>query len=140
VTELVEGMPVQEALTTLKLLPQAAAKDVARVVRSAAANAEHNFNLNQDELFLKILRVEAGPILKRGRPRAQGRYFSIFKRTSHITAVVEDRPGLMPARPAPRPAPAEAAQTPAPPEPTTARKRAGVRRRGDRSATPARTQ
>ncbi len=140
VTDLVQGMPVKEALSTLKLLPQAAAQDVARVVRSAAANAEHNFSLNQDDLFLKTLRVEAGPTLKRGRPRAQGRYFSIFKRTSHITAVVEDRPGPAPARPVPRPARVEAAAPPATPEAAPARTRTGGSRRGGRSATPASTQ
>jgi large subunit ribosomal protein L22 len=95
-------MPLQEALTTLAMLPQAAAKDVARVVQSAAANAEHNFSLNKDDLVVKTLRIEAGPTLKRGRPRAQGRMFAILKRTCHITAVVEDRPGVArrPARPA----------------------------------------
>ncbi len=137
VTDLVAGMPVQDALTTLALLPQAAAKDVARVVQSAAANAEHNFNLSKDDLFLKTLRVEAGPTLKRGQPRAQGRYFSIFKRTCHITAVVEDRPGLIRAAaapPAPRTAtttsagepPRQASTTPERPAPK-ARKRAGSR-------------
>lgn len=101
VTDLVQGMPLQEALTTLAMLPQAAAKDVARVVQSAAANAEHNFSLNKEDLVVKTLRVEAGPTLKRGRPRAQGRMFAILKRTCHITAIVEDRPGVArrPARP-----------------------------------------
>ncbi len=112
VTDLVQGLPVHEAVTTLSLLPLAAAKDVTRVIQSAAANAEHNFSLNKDDLVLKSLKVEEGPRLKRGRPRAQGRLFSIFRRTCHITAVVEDRPGAA----APRPA-ARTPGTPAAPPP-----------------------
>jgi hypothetical protein len=75
-------------------MPRAAARDVAKVIRSAQANAENNFNLVRDDLVIKEIRVEAGPMLKRGQPRAMGRLFSIFKRTSHITAVIEDRPGV----------------------------------------------
>ena len=93
VAQSLRGLPVGEALTACQFMPRAAARDVAKVIRSAQANAEHNFNLARDDLFLKDLRVEAGPMLKRGQPRAMGRLFSVFKRTSHITAVVEDRPG-----------------------------------------------
>lgn len=119
VADALRGMPVSEALTYCQFIPRASARDIAKVIRSAQANAEHNFNLARDDLVLKDLRVESGPTLKRARPRAMGRYFSIFKRTSHITAVVEDRPGTIrrrpvaPARPA-RPAPAPAAPSAAP--------------------------
>jgi len=102
VIDLVQGLPVHEAVSTLSLLPLAAARDVTRVIQSAAANAEHNFNLNKDDLVLKALTVEEGPRLKRGRPRAQGRLFSIFRRTCHIRAVVEDRPDVAAPQPAPR--------------------------------------
>ncbi|MDA8329674.1 MAG: 50S ribosomal protein L22 [Candidatus Dormibacteraeota bacterium] len=90
VADLVQGMPVSEALTTLAFLPQAAAEDVSKVVRSAAANAENNFSLDRDRLQLVRLEVAGGPIIKRYRPRARGSSFSIFKRTCHLVAVVED--------------------------------------------------
>jgi hypothetical protein len=98
-------------------MPKAAARDVAKVIRSAQANAENNFNLVKDDLVIKDIRVEPGPMLKRGQPRAMGRLFSIFKRTSHITAIVEDRPGVVKRRaalprapqPTSRPAPTPAA-------------------------------
>ena len=94
------NLPVGEALTVCQFMPRAAARDVAKVIRSAQANAENNFNLVRDDLVIKEIRVEAGPMLKRGQPRAMGRLFSIFKRTSHITAVIEDRPGVVRRRPA----------------------------------------
>ena len=83
------GMPVKDALTVLDFTPKAAAKEVRKVVRSAAANASNNFSQDEDALFVKRIEVNEGPTLKRGRPRARGMYFSIFKRTCHITAVVE---------------------------------------------------
>ncbi len=86
----VEGMPVSEALTVLAFMPKAAANDVAKVVRSAAANAQNNFNLEADRLRLTRLEVNGGPIIKRFRPRARGAYYSVFKRTCHLRAVVED--------------------------------------------------
>lgn len=131
VADALRGMPVSEALTYCAFIPKASARDVAKVIRSAQANAEHNFNLAKDDLVVKDIRVEAGPALKRARPRAMGRYVSVFKRTSHITAVVEDRPGAVrrrpvtAARPAP-PAPAPAAPPAAPeaeaPRPTRGRR------------------
>lgn len=87
----VVGLPVREALTVLDFTPRAAAKEVAKVVKSAAANATNNFNQDEDALFVKSIIVNEGPTLKRGRARARGMYFSIFKRTSHITAVVDTR-------------------------------------------------
>jgi large subunit ribosomal protein L22 len=109
------GLPVTEALSACQFMPRSAARDLAKVIRSAQANAEHNFNLSREDLVLKELLVESGPMLKRGQPRAMGRLFSVFKRTSHITAIVEDRPGRIRRRPArPRPDAAQArAQAPA---------------------------
>src|SRR6202521_3580496 len=127
VARTLRNLPVSEALVACSFMPKAAARDVAKVIRSAQANAENNFNLVKDDLVIKDIRVEPGPILKRGQPRAMGRLFSIFKRTSHITAIVEDRPGVarrrtaaLPRAPQPtrRQAPpaAAAALTPAPTE------------------------
>jgi large subunit ribosomal protein L22 len=95
VAQTLRDLPVSEALVACSFMPKAAARDVAKVIRSAQANAENNFNLVRDDLVIKEIRVEPGPMLKRGQPRAMGRLFSIFKRTSHITAVVEDRPGVI---------------------------------------------
>lgn len=95
VARTLRNLPVSEALVSLQFMPRAAARDVAKVIRSAQANAENNFNLVRDDLVVKDIRVEPGPMLKRGQPRAMGRLFSVFKRTSHITAVVEDRPGVV---------------------------------------------
>lgn len=133
VADQLRGMPVSEALTYCQFIPRASARDIAKVIRSAQANAEHNFNLAKDDLVVKDIRVESGPTMDRARPRAMGRYFSIFKRTSHITAVVEDRPGAVPRRPgvparAARPAPTPAASpsaAPAPETPRATRGRAG---------------
>ena len=91
VVDLVRGLGVPEALDVLRLAPQAAAKEVARVVASAAANAEENLGLARDELFISEIRADGGPTLKRGRPGARGRYKPILKRTSHITVVVSER-------------------------------------------------
>jgi large subunit ribosomal protein L22 len=87
----VVGLPVKEALVILDFTPRAAAKEIAKVVKSAAANATNNFNQDEDTLFVKSIVVNEGPTLKRGRARARGMYFSIFKRTSHITATVDTR-------------------------------------------------
>jgi len=106
VARTLRNLPVSEALVACSFMPKAAARDVAKVIRSAQANAENNFNLVKDDLVIKDIRVEPGPMLKRGQPRAMGRLYSIFKRTSHITAVVEDRPGVVRRRPATR-APAD---------------------------------
>lgn len=107
VAHVVEGMPVGDALVALSFMSQAAAEDVAKVVRSAAANAENNFSLERDRLQLLRIEVDGGPTIKRFRPRARGSSFSIFKRTCHLKAVVEDgleRPARSRARVRPTPA------------------------------------
>jgi large subunit ribosomal protein L22 len=132
VAQTLRNLPVSEALVACSFMPKSAARDVAKVIRSAQANAENNFNLVKDDLVIKEIRVEPGPMLKRGQPRAMGRLFSIFKRTSHITAIVEDRPGVVKrrtaalprapqpaARPAPTAAAAAAARAAAASEPAT---------------------
>ena len=91
VTELILGRPVEEAAAILRFLPNAAARDVAKVLKSATANAENNFNLSADELIVARAVADDGPTLKRYRPRAQGRTFQILKRTSHITVAVADK-------------------------------------------------
>ncbi len=89
VIDLVRGMDVREALDLLRFQPQAASEPIAKVVASAAANAENNRQLDPRSLFISQAYVDEGPTLKRFRPRAQGRAYRIRKRTSHITVVVE---------------------------------------------------
>jgi large subunit ribosomal protein L22 len=91
VTRAIIGMPVQQAVAVLRFMPQDAARDVAKVLNSAAANAENNHELDRDELFVAEATANEGPTLKRFRPRAQGRAFAIHKPMTHITVVVENR-------------------------------------------------
>lgn len=88
---LVRGKRVNEALDTLNLLPSPWAKAVAKVVNSAASNAETNFLLNRDELRIVQITADQAQPLKRVRPRARGRIGHITKRSSHITVVVDQR-------------------------------------------------
>src|ERR671934_1144722 len=103
VADAVAGMKVADALAYLEFSPKHAAVDVAKAIKSAAANAEHNFNLSRDELFVKQLLVDEGPTMKRIRPVSRGMAHQYFHRTCHITAIVEDRPEARPERSASRP-------------------------------------
>ncbi|NPV30125.1 MAG: 50S ribosomal protein L22 [Firmicutes bacterium] len=91
VVDLVRGKKVTEALAILRFTPKKAARPVAKVVRSALANAEHNYNLDPDNLYIKRIYVDVGPIFKRYQPRARGRADLRRRRTSHITVVVGER-------------------------------------------------
>ena len=89
VIDLVRGLPLQDALDVLRFDVHAASEPIYKVVASAAANAEHNKNLDPARLFVSQAYVDEGPTLKRFRPRAQGRAYRIRKRTSHIKVVVQ---------------------------------------------------
>lgn len=91
VTRLIQGKPVGEALTTLQFTPKKAAQLVQKVVRSAAANAENNHDMDVEELIVSSAFVDEGPSLKRIRPRARGRADRYVRRMSHITIVVRER-------------------------------------------------
>ncbi len=91
VLDLVRGLPVEEAATVLKLTNRRAADPIAKVLKSAVANAEHNFALDGEYLFVAEAFADEGPTLKRWRPRARGRATRINKRTSHITIVVAEQ-------------------------------------------------
>ncbi len=92
VINLVRGKSVSEALDILRWAPQAASLPVAKVIASAAANAQNNNGLDPSTLVVASVYADDGPTAKRIRPRAQGRAFRIRRRTSHITVVVESRP------------------------------------------------
>ena len=91
VIDLIRGLHVEEARRVLQFTPRAAALPVRKVLDSAVANAEHNFQLPADNLFVAKAYVDEGPTLPRFRPRALGRAYRIRKRTSHITVIVESR-------------------------------------------------
>ena len=91
VLDLVRGKSVSEALAILKYAPQSVSTQVAKVVASAAANAENNFGLDPRTLVISEAYANEGPTMRRYQPRAQGRAFQIRKRTCHITVVVESQ-------------------------------------------------
>ena len=91
VAQTIVGRPVEEAAAILRFMPQGAARDVAKVLQSATANAENNHDLPADELVVAEAIADEGPTIKRFRPRAQGRAFPIHKPMTHITVVVESK-------------------------------------------------
>ncbi|ABO48769.1 LSU ribosomal protein L22P [Desulforamulus reducens MI-1] len=91
VVDLIRGKKVEEALAILRYTPNKAAAAVTKVVKSAAANAEHNNDMDKEELVVSQIFVDQGPSLKRMMPRAMGRADIIKRRTSHITVVVSDK-------------------------------------------------
>jgi large subunit ribosomal protein L22 len=92
VINLVRGKSVEDALDILRWAPQQASEPVAKVIASAAANAQNNNGLDPATLVVATITADEGPTAKRIRPRAQGRAYRIRKRTSHITVIVESRP------------------------------------------------
>ncbi len=90
VADLVRGKKVDEAINTLKFSNQRAAGIIQKVLESAIANAENNNGADVDELKVREIFVDEGPVMKRIQPRAKGRADRIIKRTSHITIRVGD--------------------------------------------------
>ena len=91
VLDLIRNKPVDIALATLDLTSKAASPIVAKLVKSAMANAENNFSMDKDNLYVSECFVTPGPIMKRIMPRDHGRAYRIFKRTSHITVVLKEK-------------------------------------------------
>ncbi len=91
ITDLIKGKAVDEALAVLRFAPNRAAKVVAKVVESAAANAEHNLEAARDTLRVARVFVDSGPSTRRLHARARGRADFVKKRSSHITVIVQDR-------------------------------------------------
>ena len=89
VVALIKGKPVDEALAVLRFTPNRASRAVAKVVKSAAANAENNLELARDTLRVARAFVDSGPSIRRMQARARGRADVIKKRSSHITVVVQ---------------------------------------------------
>ena len=91
VMDAVRGKSVDEAVAILRFLPHGGADEVLKVVKSAAANAENNYQMAPEDLIIKAIFADEGPTIKRFRSRSRGMAAPILKRTSHITVVVEER-------------------------------------------------
>ena len=91
VADLIKGKSVEEAMSILQHLPKGSAPLISRVLRSAAANAENNFNLDLREMYVKRALADEGPRLKRIWMRGRGRRDTKLHRTAHITIVVDER-------------------------------------------------
>jgi large subunit ribosomal protein L22 len=89
--DMVRGKGVDEALTVLRFTPTPVARVVAKVVKSAAANAENNFQMSPSDLKIVSISADEARTLKRYRPRSRGRVSPILKRSSHITVIVMER-------------------------------------------------
>ena len=90
IVDAIKGRPVEVALDMLQFMPQKSAPIVAKVIRSAAANADQNTNIDVDSLIVQHIQADQGPTLKRFRARARGRGTRILKRTSHITVILSE--------------------------------------------------
>ena len=90
VLDLIRNKPANEAMAILKYTPKAACEPLAKLLKSAMANAENNYNMDVERLYVAECSVCQGPTLKRIRPRAHGRAFRINKKTSHITLVLKE--------------------------------------------------
>ncbi len=91
VLDVIRGKNLQEAVAILENISKAGAEPVKKVVLSAAANAEHNLNMNANDLYVAECYADQGPTLKRMQPMGHGRGFRILKRTSHITVILDAR-------------------------------------------------
>lgn len=90
VVNLIRGLTVAEALDQLRFINKRAVKPVEKLLKSAVANARHNFELNQDNLYIKEIKADQGPVLHRWLPRAHGRATPIRKKGSHISIVISE--------------------------------------------------
>ncbi|MGI6264523.1 MAG: 50S ribosomal protein L22 [Acutalibacteraceae bacterium] len=91
VLDLIRNKPVDVALAIVRNTPKAACEPLEKLLKSALANAENNANMDRGSLYVAEAIVGPGPILKRIRPRAQGRAYRIEKRTSHISLVLKEK-------------------------------------------------
>ena len=91
VADVVRGLEVDKAITTLRFMPKKGAQILRKVIESAVANASQSQEIDVDTLYVKTISIDGGPTLKRIRPRAMGRASRILKRTSHITVVLDEQ-------------------------------------------------
>ena len=91
VLDAIRGKSVEEALAIVMYNPRYASSLIEKLIKSAAANAENNFDMNRDELYVAEVYANQGPTMKRIRPRAQGRAYRILKRSCHISIILNER-------------------------------------------------
>ena len=91
VARALRGKSAKEAETALRFMVKKSAEPMLKLLRSAVANAKHNFNIPQEKLFVKNITVDKGPILKRSMPRARGSASPIHKHTSHISIILIEK-------------------------------------------------
>lgn len=91
VADMVRGKDVSEAIKVLTFMNKKSAVMIKKLIESAVANADYKKTIDLDKLFVKTIHVDQGPVLKRFRPRAQGRAYGVRKRTSHINVVLDER-------------------------------------------------
>ncbi len=93
VVDAVRGKRVMDAIAISRFLPQKTADDVERLLKSVAANAENNYDLDPEDLWIKEIYADEGPTFRRFKAKARGRVGRIQRRTCHITVIAEDREG-----------------------------------------------
>lgn len=91
VADMVRGQNVNQAVKTLTVLNKKSSLIIKKLIESAVANADYKKTMDIDKLFVKTIYVDQGPVLKRFRPRAQGRAYGIRKKTSHINVTLEEK-------------------------------------------------
>lgn len=90
VLDLIRNKPAQEAVAILRFTPKAASEPIGKLLKSAIANAENNFDMDTDKLYVAEARVGQGATYKRMRPRAKGRGYRINKKSSNVTLVLKE--------------------------------------------------
>jgi large subunit ribosomal protein L22 len=93
VVDMVRGKKVTDAIEMMKFVPNRAAVDVERLLKSVAANAENNYDLDPNDLWVKAIYADDAPTLRRFKPKARGRVGRILRRSCHITVIAEERGG-----------------------------------------------
>ncbi len=91
VADLIRGKSIAEAFAILQHTPKVASEVVEKALKSAVANAEHNYDMNVDALYVSTIYVDQGPTMKRIHPRSRGQAFKILKRSSHVTVMVKEK-------------------------------------------------
>lgn len=132
VLDVVRGLPVDKALEQLQFINKLAAEPILKLVNSGIANAEHNFNLEKSNLYIKEIKADGGMTIKRWMPRAHGRATTIRKRSCHITLVLGElvASGKKEARKVKVEAPVKLEQIVAEAEKSTGKKKAGAKKSG----------
>jgi large subunit ribosomal protein L22 len=91
VVDLVRGKKLSEAIAILRFVPNRAAEDVEKLLRSVSANAENNYDLDPDDLWVKVIYADDASQMRRFKPKSRGRVGKILRRSCHITVIAEER-------------------------------------------------